>query len=133
MSWNDWTSAIGNVRVQFQKLDKLGYDAALNEHATAGHGIRTPPPKTTDWLFRLKRDSHPTRIVYSCEHPRDGKAYWIEIRGFVDPHAVARIEATVRKTSSSSNDMSTSRPLEPSDGPSTPASWSWSTILAARP
>ena len=91
---NDWTSAIGNVRVQFQKLEELGYDAVLNEHPTAGHGIRMPPPKTMQWLSKIKRDSSPKQIVYSCEHPRDGKAYWLSIETFFDPHKIARIEAT---------------------------------------
>lgn len=92
---NDWTSAIGNVRVQFQKLRKAGYDAVLNEHPTAGHGIRVPPPKTMNWLFRQKRNRSPQRLVYSCEHPRDGRAWWVRIDEFVDPHRVARVEATV--------------------------------------
>ena len=96
---NDWTSAIGNVRVQFQKLKQLQYDAALHEHPSAGHGIRTPPAKTLQWLFRLRRDTDPQQVVYSCEHPRDGKAYWVQIETFADPHAVARIEARVRTNS----------------------------------
>ena len=91
---NDWTSAICNVRVQFQKLKKLGYeDAILNEHPTAGHGVRTPPPKTMEWLFSRKRDPSTRHIVYSCENPRDGRAYWLTIERFTDPHEVARIEA----------------------------------------
>ncbi len=93
---NDWTSAIDNVRVQFQKLRKLEYDAILNEHPTAGHGIRVPPPATMDWLFDQKRDPSPKRIVYSCEHPRDGRAYWLKIERFADPHQIARIEASVQ-------------------------------------
>lgn len=88
---NDWTSAICNVRVQFQKIKSLGYEAVLNEHAAAGHGIRIPPPKTMDWLFRLKTDRNPNTIDYSCEHPRDGKAYWLKIERFLDPHGIARI------------------------------------------
>ncbi|MBC8353376.1 MAG: hypothetical protein H8E66_15365 [Planctomycetes bacterium] len=90
---NDWTSAIGNVRVQFQKLDKLGYDAVLNEHPSAGHGIRMPPPETMEWLFRQRRDPSPKQIVHTCEHPRDGTAYWLKIEKFSDPHKVARIVA----------------------------------------
>jgi predicted peptidase len=93
---NDWTSAIGNVRVQFKKLRKLGYDAKLNEHPTAGHGIRVPPPATMDWLFDQKRDPSPRQIVYSCEHPRDGRAYWLKIENFADPHQIARVEVSVR-------------------------------------
>lgn len=92
---DDWTSAIGNVRVQFQKLQKLGYDATLIEHPTAGHGIRVPPPAAMDWLFGLKRNSSPKTIVYSCEHPRDGRAYWLKIEKFSDPHAIARVDAQV--------------------------------------
>lgn len=93
---NDWTSAICNVRVQFQKLKKLGHqDAVLNEHPTAGHGVRSPPPKTMDWLFSRRRDLSTKHIVYSCEHPRDGRAYWLRIERFTDPHQIARIEARV--------------------------------------
>src|SRR5690606_15844207 len=47
------------------------------------------------------------------------------------PHAPTPRLPQIR--SSSSIPMSTSRPFEPSAGPSTPASWSWSTIRAARP
>lgn len=90
---NDWTSSIGNVRVQFQKLDQLGYDAILNEHPTAGHGIRIPPPETLKWLFKLKRNPSPKRIVYTCEHPRDGEAYWLKIESLWDPHQRVRIDA----------------------------------------
>lgn len=90
---NDWTSAICNVRVQFLKLDRLGYDAALHAHPTAGHGIRVPPPLTMDWLFLQKRNPSTTRIVHTCEHPRDGRAYWLRIETFVDPHRIARVEA----------------------------------------
>ncbi len=90
---NDWTSAIGNVRVQFQRLKGLAYDAKLNEHARAGHGIRKPPLATLDWLFSLKRNRSPKRVTYSCEHPRDGRAYWLRIESFIDPHQVARIDA----------------------------------------
>ncbi|MDA1015681.1 MAG: prolyl oligopeptidase family serine peptidase [Planctomycetota bacterium] len=92
---NDWTSAICNVRVQFQKLKPLDQDAVLNEHPTAGHGVRVPPPATMDWLFNLKRNPQTLHVVYSCEHPRDGRAYWVKIEEFVDPHAVARIDAKV--------------------------------------
>lgn len=90
---NDWTSSIGNVRVQFQKLKQLGYDAVLNEHPTAGHGIRKPPASTMDWLFQQKRNRRPEHIVYACEHPRDGKAYWLKIEAFQDPHTRAHIDA----------------------------------------
>lgn len=90
---NDWTSAIGNVRVQFQRLNKLGYDAVLNEHPSAGHGIRMPPPKTMEWLFEQRRDPRPKQIVHTCEHPRDGKAYWLKIEALLDSHKVARIVA----------------------------------------
>ncbi|MEK6239405.1 MAG: hypothetical protein N2C14_32205, partial [Planctomycetales bacterium] len=44
------------------------------------------------WLWNLKRDSRPKRITYSCEHPRDGQAYWLRIEEFGDPHRIARIE-----------------------------------------
>ena len=95
---NDWTSAIGNVRVQFQRLKKLGYaDAQLNEHPTAGHGVRMPPPKTMEWLFNRQRDRRPKHITHRCEKPSDGKAYWISIDGFVDPHQLARIDAKADK------------------------------------
>lgn len=90
---NDWTSSIGNVRVQFQKLMELGYDAVLNEHPTAGHGIRTIPPKTMEWLFQLRRNSNPRHIVHTCEHPRDGRAYWLRIEAFRAPHKIACIQA----------------------------------------
>lgn len=93
---NDWTSAIGNVRVQFQKLKELGYDAVSNEHPTAGHGIRAIPPRTMQWLFNLRRNSNPKHIVHWCEHPRDGRAYWLRIESLADPHKVARIEAKVK-------------------------------------
>lgn len=96
---NDWTSAIGNVRVQFQKLKKLGYDAVLHEHPRAGHGISVPPRETLDWLFSQRRNPRPERIVYSCEHPRDGRAYWLRIERFVDPHAIARIEVVAHEDS----------------------------------
>ena len=94
---NDWTSSIGNVRVQFQKLNKLGYPAQLNEHPTAGHGIRVPPPDTMEWLFKQNRNPRPNHIVYSCEHPRDGKAFWLEIEAFQDPHQRAHIDAKLTK------------------------------------
>lgn len=91
---NDWTSAIGNVRVQFQKLRALGYDAVLNEHPTAGHGIRIPPPRTLDWLFTQRRTDRPRRVVYSCEHPSDGTAYWLTIESLANPHLTAHVDAT---------------------------------------
>ncbi len=94
---NDWTSAIGNVRVQFQKLKSLNYDAVLHEHPKAGHGISVPPRETLSWLFNQRRNRRPERIVYSCEHPRDGRAYWLRIERFVDPHAIARIEAVAHE------------------------------------
>lgn len=118
---NDWTSAICNVRVQFQKLSTMKGDAVLNEHPTAGHGVRTPPPKTMDWLFEQKRNRSPAHVVYSCEHPRDGKAYWLTMERFMDPHQVAQLEArakegnvsvTTRNVRQFSLDLSTA-PLRP--------------------
>lgn len=90
---NDWTSSIGNVRAQFQRLKKLGYDAVLHEHPNRGHNIGKPPPTTMEWLFRQKRNPQPKHITHTCEHPRDGKAYWLTIESLSDPHRIARIEA----------------------------------------
>ena len=93
----DWTSSIGNVRAQFIKLRKLKYEhGILNEHKNAGHGIGMSK-EMLGWLLSQKRTARPKHIVYSCEHPRDGRVYWLRIVKLSDSHQVARVEARLSK------------------------------------
>lgn len=91
----DWVSAICNVRVQTQRLQALGCPAELHEYPGAGHGVPGSHEPMVRWLLQQKRVQTPSQIHLVCETPSLGKAYWLRITRFKDPHQRASIEARI--------------------------------------
>lgn len=89
----DWTSAICDARVQYQKMKEFGCPVILKEYPNAGHSIPRPHEPIMKWLFAQKRNRSPERVAHSCESPRFGRSYWIEINEFADPHRPASVDA----------------------------------------
>jgi hypothetical protein len=91
----DWTSAICDARVQFQKLKRSGCPVILREYPNAGHSIPLPHEPILEWLFAQRRASWPDRVTHQCDTPELGRSYWLAIDGFADPHQPASIDATI--------------------------------------
>jgi acetyl esterase/lipase len=76
----DDPALVGNVRVAFQKLEKLGAkDAKLFEFPELGHSFDFA---AVDWkqLFgAAKRDPIPERVVLLASKVEGARAYWVEI------------------------------------------------------
>ena len=89
----DWTSAICDARVQYQKIKAFGCPVILKEYPNAGHSIPRPHEPIMEWLFAQKRNPSPERVTHWCESPRFGRSYWIEISEFADPHRPASVDA----------------------------------------
>lgn len=90
----DWVVSIDQSRFSVDILQKLGYSIAHKEYPDAGHGIPNAYP-AREWMLTHRRPDSPTAITYTCQTPDWGRAYWLRIRRFVDPHLSARIEANV--------------------------------------
>ena len=88
----DWTSSIDNVRVYFQQLRALGAPALLKEYPNVGHSVGNPV-NMDGWLMAQQRNDRPQRVLYRCDSPDQGRAYWVEIRKFDDIHRDARVSA----------------------------------------
>lgn len=91
----DWTSAICDARVQYQKMKEFGCPVILKEYPNAGHAIPRPHEPIMAWLFAQNRNLSPARVTHSCESPRFGRSYWMEINEFADPHWPAYIDVRV--------------------------------------
>ncbi len=91
----DWTSSICNARVQSQRMQALGCPTVLKEYAGAGHGIPGSHEPLITWLFSQRRDPAPRTIRHDCETPSLGRASWIRIDEFEDPHQRASVEAEI--------------------------------------
>lgn len=90
----DWVVSIDQSRFTVDILQKLGYPVAHLEHPKAGHGIPDAYP-VRDWMLSLKRQAHPAAITYTCQTPDTGKAYWLNIRKFVNPHEAAIVKTHI--------------------------------------
>ncbi|NNE91459.1 MAG: hypothetical protein HKN23_07415, partial [Verrucomicrobiales bacterium] len=55
----DWTSAICDARVQFQKMKAAGCPVILQEYPGAGHSIPRPHEPITKWM--LEQERHPVQ------------------------------------------------------------------------
>jgi predicted esterase len=91
----DWTSAICDARVQYQKMKDFGCPVILQEYPNAGHSIPRPHKPIMEWLFRQRRDPQPIRVTHQCESPRLGRSYWLTIREFDNPHLPASVDASI--------------------------------------
>ena len=91
----DWTSAICDARVQYQKMKDFGCPVVLREYPNAGHSIPRPHEPIMEWLFAQKRNLSPDRVTRWCESPRFGRSYWMEIGEFADPHRPALVDARI--------------------------------------
>jgi pimeloyl-ACP methyl ester carboxylesterase len=83
-------------RYTVSRLEQLGFPVIYKEFPEDGHGIRAPYP-VEEWLVKQRRPRSPEIISYSCDTTRNGEAYWVRIRRFVDPHRKATIDARVTK------------------------------------
>jgi len=90
----DWVVLVDQSRFAIDFLQKMGYAVLYKEFPEAGHGVPGQYP-ALDWMLKLRRPSSPTSITYTCETPDRGKAYWLNLRRFVDPHLSARVDARV--------------------------------------
>jgi len=84
----DWTSAICDARVQFQKMRAAGNQLAiLNEHPGVGHSVPAKEHETiVKWMLEQKRDVSPKSVSIDCETPALGRHAYIQILEFDDPH-----------------------------------------------
>jgi hypothetical protein len=76
-------------------MQDLGVPVTSKEYPGAGHGIPAPHDAITEWMLSQKRNPAPRTITHECESPNRGRAYWLHIREFVDPHRRASVKASL--------------------------------------
>ena len=91
----DWTSAICDARVQYQKMRDFGCPVWLIEYQTAGHSIPRPHEPLMKWLLEQRRNTKPDRVTYVSETGDTSGSYWLRISELIDPHRTASIEGVV--------------------------------------
>jgi hypothetical protein len=91
----DWVIPIDCSRFAISALQQRGYFAAHIEFPEEGHGITKERP-IDDWVLAQRRPAHAGEIVYSCQTPEMGRAYWLTVRRMTDPHAVATVRANLK-------------------------------------
>ena len=88
----DWTVSIDQSRFAVDQLQKRGYSIAHKEFPEAGHSIANKYP-VIDWLLTFQKPKKTLAVVYSCQNPEWGKAYWTSILKFINPHKQATVIA----------------------------------------
>ena len=93
----DWTSAICDARVQFQKMQSAGNRLAfLKEYPGSGHSVSAKDHKSiVKWVLEQKRDPAPKSIAIDCETPTLGRHAYIQILEFDDPQNVATLSVDI--------------------------------------
>ena len=91
----DWTVPIDYSRFAVSMLQKMGYAVMHKEFPDGTHESFAPLSAypTAEWMLTLRRPGQPAAVTYTCQSPDQGKAYWLNIRRFVDPHARAEVNA----------------------------------------
>jgi dienelactone hydrolase len=76
----DDPALVGNVRVAFKKLEKLGArDAKLFEFPELGHSFDFAAVDWKDFFGKAKRDPIPDRVVLLASKAEGARAFWVEI------------------------------------------------------
>ncbi len=76
----DDPALVGNVRVAFKKLEKLGArDAKLFEFPQLGHSFEFAAVDWKQFFGAAKRDPIPDRVVLLASKVEGSRAYWVEI------------------------------------------------------
>ena len=95
---SDGAVEIENSEAAFDRLRKLGYEAAMLEGVRQGHDI---PPSlrnaTHDWMLSFRRDPAPERVLYRAFDLRCNRAYWVEIDELVEDYRLSEVKATWRE------------------------------------
>jgi hypothetical protein len=91
----DWTSSICNARGQHQRMLAMECPAELTEYPGVGHSVPLPHEPIVEWMLKQQRERSPAVVMHDCEAPSLGRAYWLKIDEFVDPHRRAKVSASV--------------------------------------
>ena len=89
----DWVVPASLSRFGVSRLQHLGYSVANHEIAGAGHGLLGDETWRTSWMLEIQRPAKPSTITYTCQTPETGRAYWLCVRQFGEPHLRARVDA----------------------------------------
>jgi len=82
-------------RYGVSRLQQLGYSVSHYELAEAGHALPSDDEWRNTWMFKIQRPARPATITYSCQTPETGRAYWLCVRRFSNPHLRARVVAAM--------------------------------------
>ena len=91
----DWVVPIDGSRYAVNRLQQLGYAVTHHEIPGMGHDPPTEDVWRASWMLGLRRAAQPATVTYTCETPETGRAYWLTVRRFGDPHLRARVKAQV--------------------------------------
>ena len=89
----DWLVPISQSRYAVNALERMGYAVAHKECAECGHNV--PEYGAVEWMLERRRPEAPATITYTTDTRDRGRAYWLQVRRFADPHRLARVVATV--------------------------------------
>jgi len=95
---SDWRVAVSVARLGVRTLEESGAPVAYTEFPGVGHGVVASYARAGGCMTRLaahRRVVDPPHIRISADHPRYAAQYWGAIEEWIDPHAVASIEAQV--------------------------------------
>ena len=90
----DYSQPVDFGRYTVSRLEQMQFPVIYKEFPDDGHGIRNPFPVET-WFVDQRRPERPAIITFKCDTSLQGKAYWVNLRRFLDPHRPASIDARV--------------------------------------
>jgi len=90
----DITVPIVHTQETVDRLQKLGYAVLYKVLPKSGHVAPDLLPRR-EWLITHRRVERPRKITYTCDTPNRGKAYWLRVHRFADPHLEAEVHARV--------------------------------------
>jgi len=90
----DITVPIVHTQETVDRLQQLGYAVLYKVLPESGHVAPDLLPRR-EWLVTHRRVDRPREITYTCDTPDRGKAYWLQVRRFIDPHLEAEVHARI--------------------------------------
>lgn len=93
----DWVVPVWYSRLGVRGLEEMGSPVYYAEWPDAGHAMGAEQRRGgfLAWMSTHRRVPDPPHIRIHAEHPRYAKQYWGAIERWIDPHRVAKLEATV--------------------------------------
>jgi len=93
----DWVVPVSFSRLAARRLKEIGSPVLYTEWPDVGHAV-SGPARNDGCMAKMaahRRITDPPHIRIHAEHPRYATMYWGSIERWIDPHAVASLDAYV--------------------------------------